>query len=95
MFCFLKNLFKNKKITDRQLLELIMATVEEIKVVLNEVKENNSEVSGKVDVVIEKLNACQTGGGATPDQLSELLELANEVKAGVQGSEDKLDAANT
>lgn len=71
-----------------------MATVDEIKSVLEDVKSNNAEVKAKVDVVIEKLNEFknQPQSGATPEQLDEVLALANEVKSGLQSTEDSVDA---
>lgn len=69
----------------------IMGAVEDLKATLEEVKTNNQEVLGKVNAVLSRLDELQQG--ATPAQIAELQALANEVKSGVQGTEDQLDAA--
>lgn len=67
-----------------------MADLMEIKTALQEAAANNAEVLVKLDAVLARLGDLE--GGATPAEIAEVLALANEVKGGVQSTEDKLDA---
>lgn len=65
-----------------------MAQNDKIIEALTEAKANSAETSEKLDKVIAALKAI----GGSPEQQAQILQLVEDVRAGIQKTEDTLDA---